>query len=232
MDASPSFFNRVAASYGESWTIEEETRVAAAALASRLEEDAGGTPGRMRLLEVGCGNGRALVNLARRVPTARIVAVDYAREMLVRARARVPAAWFVQASALALPFREGVFAAAVAANVVHNHEDPAPILRETGRVASHLVVDFRNLRNPIVAWRSWRWRSARFIRYTARTPASWRRELGRAGWWPIARLASPRPVVDPGTGFRWLHLAGALLSRVPGLAPVETWLCGRHPGRG
>lgn len=232
MDASPEFFNRVAASYGESWTIEEETRVAASMLAGRAASGEASANGSGRILEVGCGNGRALVNLSRRNPSAWLVGVDYAPEMLALARARVPTARFVQASALALPFRRGAFAVAVAANIIHNHEDPVPILREAGRAASHLVVDFRNRLNPIVAWRAWRWRAARFIRYTARTAASWRRELRGTGWWPRERLASPRPAVDPGTGFRWFHLAGSLISRIPGLAPVETWLCERRPGPG
>ncbi len=221
MEATPVFFNRVAATYGESWTIEEETRIAAAGMARALTAVGSGPGADLGpVLEVGCGNGRLLANLPRGA-----IGVDFSEGMLREARARLPSARLVLASALALPFRPRSLGVVIAANVVHNHADPVPVLEEIGRVTTRLIVDFRNRVNPVVCWKAWRWRSARFIRYTARTPWGWRQDLARVAWTPLERRRVPRPAVDPGTGFRWSHLVGAILSRLPGFAPVEVWLC-------
>jgi ubiquinone/menaquinone biosynthesis C-methylase UbiE len=82
-------------------------------------------------LEVGCGTGR---NLPLYPPAAPVVAIDPCLENLRRARRRAPHVPLVQASAEALPFRDGAFATAVSSLVFCSVPDPARGLGEVKRV--------------------------------------------------------------------------------------------------
>ncbi len=73
------------------------------------------------MLDVGCGTGRFAAALARR---SKVWAVDASPEMLEVARRRAPAVRFKEASAYALPFKDGWFERATMWLVVHLLERP------------------------------------------------------------------------------------------------------------
>ena len=71
--------------------------------------------GRRRILELGCGPGRALEHLAGQLPYASLTGVDLSPYMLERARGRTPAGVRLEhANTLALPFADGAFDAVLA----------------------------------------------------------------------------------------------------------------------
>jgi ubiquinone/menaquinone biosynthesis C-methylase UbiE len=87
---------------------------------------------RGRTLEVGAGTG---LNLNLYGPEASpLIALDVDREGLLRARSRQPRAWFVQASAEALPFRGDTFDSVVSCLVFCSVPHPAQGLGELRRV--------------------------------------------------------------------------------------------------
>ena len=55
-----------------------------------------------RILEIGCGTGKNLLELARRFPSAEIVGVDLSADMLAIAQRKVPGASLRQGSYVAL----------------------------------------------------------------------------------------------------------------------------------
>lgn len=69
-----------------------------------------------RVLDIGCGTGRFAAALSER---AKVWGVDRSPEMLEVARARAPGVRFKQASAYALPFKDGWFDRATMWLVVH-----------------------------------------------------------------------------------------------------------------
>lgn len=82
----------------EGWASEpKETFLALAAHLDALRLPAG------NYLDVGCATGELIGFLSSRYPSARCTGVDVFDELLERARENVPAAEFVNASALALP---------------------------------------------------------------------------------------------------------------------------------
>jgi ubiquinone/menaquinone biosynthesis C-methylase UbiE len=64
-----------------------------------------------------------------------IAAVDVSRGSLRLARARAPAAMFVEASNLTLPFRDGCFDLVVSDGVIHHTPDPRVSFAENVRIA-------------------------------------------------------------------------------------------------
>jgi ubiquinone/menaquinone biosynthesis C-methylase UbiE len=93
-----------------------------------------------RVLDIGCGTGRAAEALARR--GARVWGVDRSAAMLAEARRReIPGGGFKRADAERLPFRDGWFDAALMRQVVHHIERAAAfaearrVLRPGGRLA-------------------------------------------------------------------------------------------------
>ena len=89
---------------------------------------AGGARG--RTLDLGCGTGRNLPLLA----GARAVGLDPSLDALRRARRRAAGAPLVQASAEALPFRDGAFDTVVSGLVLCSVADPSRGLAEVRRV--------------------------------------------------------------------------------------------------
>ena len=88
---------------------------------------------RGRTLDVGCGTGRGLRFYG---PGAQVVGIDPAGVSLARAARRISGSRLVQASAEALPFREGVFDTVVSSFVFCSVPDPARGLAEVKRVLS------------------------------------------------------------------------------------------------
>ena len=86
---------------------------------------------RGRTLDVGCGTGRGLRFYG---PGASVVGIDPAGTSLARAARRLPGSRLVQASAEALPFRDGVFDTVVSSFVFCSVPDPARGFAEVKRV--------------------------------------------------------------------------------------------------
>lgn len=170
-------------------------------------------------LEVGCGNGRLL----RALPPGS-VGVDSSASMLAEAARRAPAGRLVRAEAERLPFRRGAFAAVLCVNTVHACAAPASVLEEIYRLApARFVLDARNMANPVVGLRYLARRGRIRIPYPPRFTGAWSTILRRAGWMTTRVTSVPRPISDAGEGFRGRHLLGAILSRVPGLAPCQVF---------
>ena len=88
------------------------------------------------VLDIACGTGTLLAEIAgREPPAARLAGVDLSRGMLAEARRKLPpAAIVVAGDAARLPFRTEVFDVALSASALHHWHDPAAVLREAGRV--------------------------------------------------------------------------------------------------
>jgi SAM-dependent methyltransferase len=90
----------------------------------------------LRWLDVGCGNGAFTEMLIERCAPASVEGVDPSEEQLAYARTRStsPVAQFRQADAMALPFADGAFDAAVMPLVIFFVPDPAKGVAEMARV--------------------------------------------------------------------------------------------------
>src|ERR1700760_2997413 len=93
-----------------------------------------GVAGGQRVLDVGCGPGALTAELAGRVGTDAVSAVDPSAPFASAVRERLPGVDVRLAPAEALPFADGTFDAALAQLVVHFMADPVAGLREMGRV--------------------------------------------------------------------------------------------------
>lgn len=89
-----------------------------------------------RVLDVGCGPGALTEELVRRVGASAVAAVDPAASFVAAVRARLPGVDVRTATAEALPFGNGVFAAALAQLVVHFMADPVGGIAEMARVTA------------------------------------------------------------------------------------------------
>jgi SAM-dependent methyltransferase len=129
-------------------------------LAPQLADLAGVAAGQ-RVLDVGSGPGALSTELVGR--GCAVVAVDPSAPFLDALRERLPDVEAARASAEALPFRDGVFDAALAQLVVHFMADPVAGLREmarvtrSGGVVAACVWDHAGERSPIAVF----WRAAR-----------------------------------------------------------------------
>ena len=137
-----------------------------------------------RVLDVGCGTGLLAARIASELD-ANVVGCDFSRGMLDQAAGHERATKLVQASALALPFRDGTFDAVVSTEAFHWFPDQAAALRQFRRVLApdgHLFV---SLVNPPLALMS---RAGRRLSSLMGEPARWptrsqmRREVETAGF--------------------------------------------------
>jgi SAM-dependent methyltransferase len=96
--------------------------------------DALGVQAGTRLLDVGCGAGRALRLAADR--GAHVAGLDAAPGLLEYARRRVPGATIVQGDLETLPFADGAFDAVTGFNSFQFAADPVAALREAMRVTA------------------------------------------------------------------------------------------------
>ena len=86
-----------------------------------------------RVADVGCGASARNPFYTRRFWRLDAVAVDLSFRSLQRARERIVVP-YVNANALALPFRDGVFDFVISTGVIHHTPDPREALRELARV--------------------------------------------------------------------------------------------------
>jgi SAM-dependent methyltransferase len=87
-----------------------------------------------QVLDVGCGPGALTAELAERLGSASVTAVDPSESFVAALRERHPDVTALQASAETLPFPDDAFDAALAQLVVHFMSDPVAGLREMARV--------------------------------------------------------------------------------------------------
>lgn len=101
---------------------------------ARLLEGLGEAP---RLLDLGAGTLDGALEIARRAPGARVAAADFALEMLLAGRKKVPTGGRIETHAADghhLPYRDGAFDGAFSAFCVRNLRDLPAGLRELRRV--------------------------------------------------------------------------------------------------
>lgn len=91
-----------------------------------------------RLLDVGCGGGQVLLEIAARRPDLELAGVDLSPEQVARAAGRARAAdrpiRMVRGSALELPFRDRSFDAVISLGSIKHWPDPRRGLAECVRV--------------------------------------------------------------------------------------------------
>lgn len=102
-------------------------------LAPQLADLAGVRPGQ-RVLDVGCGPGSLLSEVARRVGAGMVAGVDPSVPFVAAAQERHPGADVRVAPAEDLPFADDTFDVALAQLVVHFMRDPVAGLQEMARV--------------------------------------------------------------------------------------------------
>lgn len=112
-------------------------------------------PDLSQVLDLGTGTAQIPVALCRRMPEARVVAVDLAVSMLDVALANIEAAGLREAirldrvDAKQLPYPDGAFACVMSNSIVHHVPDPLRVLREAWRVVRPGgVIFFRDLLRP------------------------------------------------------------------------------------
>lgn len=107
------------------------------------------------ILDLGTGTAQIPIELCRRLPNARVVAVDAAESMLMLARQNVVAAGLsdrielVLADAKRLPFSDGMFSAVISNSIAHHIAEPGDVLAESVRVSAPGALQFhRDLCRP------------------------------------------------------------------------------------
>jgi ubiquinone/menaquinone biosynthesis C-methylase UbiE len=96
--------------------------------------------GAIPLLDVGAGTAQIPIELCRHAPTARVIAVDMAKEMLHVAEINVARAHLEdqitlqQCDAKHMPFPDATFAGVISNSIVHHIPEPGQVLQEMVRV--------------------------------------------------------------------------------------------------
>ena len=99
-------------------------------------------PAEGEILDLGTGTALIPIELCRQDPTARVLGVDVAANMLEVARRNVRRAGLAdrirlqRIDAKRLPFAEGTFATVISNSIVHHVPQPRDVLREAWRVAT------------------------------------------------------------------------------------------------
>jgi ubiquinone/menaquinone biosynthesis C-methylase UbiE len=96
-----------------------------------------------RVLDVGCGTGTLLRELARRVPAASLTGIDAATGMIAQARARFAGPVYLQGTAERLPFPDASFDLVISTTSFDHWADQRAGLAECRRVLApggHLML--------------------------------------------------------------------------------------------
>lgn len=121
-------YSRLAPEYDTSWSFYIDATTSATIARLSL-------PPTARVLDVGCGTGALLQELARKFPQVTLVGMDPVPEMLAVARGRVlPRTELREGWAEELPFEDNDFDAVVSCNMFHYVRHPVAALMEMSRV--------------------------------------------------------------------------------------------------
>ena len=121
-------YSRLAPEYDTRWSF--YIAATTSATLARLS-----VPPTGRVLDVGCGTGALLQQLARKFPQATLVGVDPVPEMLAVARGRVPSSTELREGwAEELPFEDNDFDVVVSCSMFHYVRQPVATLMELSRV--------------------------------------------------------------------------------------------------
>lgn len=101
-------------------------------------------PGRGRVLDLGAGDGQLALALMKLRPDLRVEGVD----VVARAKTLIPV---TQYDGTRLPFADKSFDYVTIVDVLHHTDDPAAVLAEAARVATHGVVVKDHLREGLFA---------------------------------------------------------------------------------
>lgn len=97
--------------------------------------------GETGVLDIGCGDGALIAELARREPHWRFAGVDIAEAAVTLAAGRCPQADVRIYDGETLPWGDGTFEVAVLSHVLEHVPDPAAVLDEAARVAMNVIVE-------------------------------------------------------------------------------------------
>lgn len=110
------------------------------------------------ILDVGAGTAQIPIELCRREPEARVIAIDLAEHMLALGRENVRGARLADRIALEcvdakrLPYADRSFAAVISNSIVHHIPEPLRVLAEMARVtAPRGLIFVRDLHRPASA---------------------------------------------------------------------------------
>ena len=98
---------------------------------------------KLKLLDVGCGDGVALSLLSKSSPNLELYGVEPAREALEVARKKTPHADVREGGADKLPFEDNYFDIVTSSDVIEHVENPDKMLGEVSRVAkagAHVII--------------------------------------------------------------------------------------------
>jgi ubiquinone/menaquinone biosynthesis C-methylase UbiE len=144
-----------------------------------------------KVLDVGCGTGHAVLQLASIVSAGKACGIDVSPGMVEKASSKVPQELkeiveFVQASSEDIPYPNGQFNHVLCTNSFHHYPDPLRALGEMRRVLKPggQIVIFENA--PDLSWYTWVWDRILRVAETGhvRYYASWEigQMLGQAGF--------------------------------------------------
>ncbi len=112
------------------WWYQAKRRLISTSLTNRISGIEAGKPDEARCLDIGCGGGAMLAELAENMSA---FGVDLSSDALGHARTR-GLNLLVSAEAGALPFTSASFSVALALDVLEHHARPESLLREVNRV--------------------------------------------------------------------------------------------------
>lgn len=145
------------------------------------------------LVEIGCGDGALLAELSGLAAVVDGFELSPTAIELARKRG-IPGARRLEAyDGTRVPAGDGAYDLAVLSHVLEHVPDPAPLLAEAARVASHVLVEVPLEANRSAARPAKRAEAARIGHLHAFDRAAVRALLARTGLEPVAELSDPLP---------------------------------------
>jgi SAM-dependent methyltransferase len=148
-----------------------------------------------KVVEIGCGDGSLLLELAAVWPTAVFDGFELSPPAIEIARGRgIPRAGRLEAyDGSVVPAEDGAYDLAVLSHVLEHVPDPAPLLAEAARVARHVLVEVPLEANRSASRPAIRAEAARIGHLHAFDRAAVRALVTGAGLRVVAELSDPLP---------------------------------------